>query len=84
MPFGLKNCPVIFLAMMHDLQEERKESCEQKGITLDQDNGSMIIMDDMLLYSSSQEKVLQICRCCCEVAHRINLTWKLKKCRWAP
>eukprot|EP00957_Ditylum_brightwellii_P120730 9209308-Ditylum_brightwellii.AAC.1 len=80
MPFGLKNCPVIFLAMMHDLQEEWEENCEQTDITLDQDNRSTIIMDDTLLYSSSQHKVLQICRCCCEVARRINLAWKLKKC----
>eukprot|EP00957_Ditylum_brightwellii_P031497 2388222-Ditylum_brightwellii.AAC.1 len=68
MPFGLKNCPVIFLAMMHGLQEKWEEDCKKKRIVLDQDNGSTIIIDNTLLYSSSQEKILQLCRCCCKVA----------------
>eukprot|EP00957_Ditylum_brightwellii_P186562 14204334-Ditylum_brightwellii.AAC.1 len=60
--------------MMHDLQEEWERNCKKKGIILDQDNSSTIIMDNSLLYSLSQQKALQICRCC----------WKLKKCQWAP
>jgi hypothetical protein len=54
MPFGLRNCPVIFLSMMHDLRELWTQLCEQEGVAPSDNEGSTIIMDDTFLFSASR------------------------------
>jgi hypothetical protein len=52
MPFGLCNCPVIFLSMMHDLRKLWTQLCEDKGVPPLDNKGSTIIMDK-ITHSSS-------------------------------
>eukprot|EP00957_Ditylum_brightwellii_P048801 3702406-Ditylum_brightwellii.AAC.1 len=84
MPFGLRNCPVVFLAFMHDMREQWEQRCEKQGVKLDLCNGSTVIMDDTFLYTADENTMFAIMRCVCELAREKNLTWKLKKCRWFP
>jgi hypothetical protein len=84
MPFGLKNCPPVFVAMMHDLKELWTELAEKEGINLSTDNGTTIIIDDNFIYGVSIEQVFILARCVCLVARKYQLTWKLKKAQWLP
>jgi hypothetical protein len=84
MPFGLRNCPVIFLSMMHDLHELWTQLCEQEGVAPSDNEGSTIIMDNTFLFSASEDNAIIIVRCVCILAQKYNLTWKLQKCRWFP
>jgi hypothetical protein len=63
MPFGLRNCPSVFIAMMHDLKELCTTECERAGIIPSHDEGTTIIMDDTLLYSVSMDHAFIIIRC---------------------
>jgi hypothetical protein len=84
MPFGLRNCPVIFLGMMHDLRELWTTLCEEYGVPNSDDEGSTIIMDDTFLFSASEDNAFILVRCVCLIARKYNLTWKLAKSRWFP
>jgi hypothetical protein len=82
MPFGLRNCPVVFIAMMHDLQELWVTMARQDGIDISNDNGSTITMDDTLLFGVSIDNIFTLAKCVCLIARKYHLTWKLKKSRW--
>jgi hypothetical protein len=84
MPFGLRNCPSVFIAMMHDLKELWTSECEKEGIISSHDEGTTIIMDDTLLYAVGIEHAFIIVRCICKIARKYHLTWKLKKAQWFP
>jgi hypothetical protein len=84
MPFGLKNCPPVFVAMMHDLKELWTELAEKAGINLATDNGTTIIIDDNFIYGVSVEHAFTLTRCVCMIARKYQLTWKLKKAQWLP
>jgi hypothetical protein len=53
MPFGLRNCPVVFIAMMHDLKELWTTMCEAENVDMKRNNGTTIIMDDSLIFAAS-------------------------------
>jgi hypothetical protein len=78
MPFGLRNFPVVFIAMMHNLKELWTTMCEAKNIDMKRSNGTTIIMDDSLVFAAS------VVRCVCIVARKYHLTWKFKKAQWFP
>jgi hypothetical protein len=84
MPFGLRNCPPIFLGMMHDLRELWTQLCDEEGVPSSADEGSTIIMDDTFLFSASEDNSFILVRCVCIIARKYNLTWKLSKSRWFP
>jgi hypothetical protein len=84
MPFGLRNCPVVFIAMMHDLQELWVAMARQQGIDVSNDNGTTIIMDGTFLFGVSIDNIFTLAKCVCLFARKYHLTWKLKKTRWLP
>jgi hypothetical protein len=84
MPFGLCNCPVVFLSMMHDLRELWTQLCKEAGVAPSDDEGNNIIMGNTFLFSASKDNTFIIVRCVCILARKYNLTWKLTKCRWFP
>jgi hypothetical protein len=55
MPFGLKNAPTAFVAMMHDLKEMWTAMAREHGIDVSVDNGTTIIIDDNFIYGVSIE-----------------------------
>jgi hypothetical protein len=84
MPFGLQNCPVIFLGMMHDLCELWITLCNEAGVAPSDDKGSTIIMDDTFWFSASEDNAFVLVRCVCLIAGKYSLTWKLQKSRCFP
>jgi hypothetical protein len=84
MPFGLHNCPVVFIAMMHDLQELWIEMARKEGIDIRLSNGTTIIMDDTFLFGVDIDASFVLARCVCLIARKYHLTWKLKKSQWMP
>jgi hypothetical protein len=84
MPFGLRNCPIVFISMMHDFKEKWEEYCSKHGIDPSIDEGSLIIMDDILLHTLTEDNAFITLRGVCLVARKYHLTLKLKKCRWFP
>jgi hypothetical protein len=84
MPFGLKNAPPVYVAMMHDLKELWTERAEANGIDTTVDNVTTIIIDDNFIYGVSIDNAFLMTRCVCLIARKYHLTWKLKKSRWLP
>jgi hypothetical protein len=84
MPFGLKNAPPVYVAMMHDLKDLWTTMAEEKGVDTSEDNGTTIIIDDTFIYGVSIEHAFLITRCVCLIARKYHLTWKLKKSQWFP
>jgi hypothetical protein len=58
MTFGLQNCPVIFLSMMHDLHELWMQLCKEGGVPPSNNKGSTIIMDDTFLFLALEDNAL--------------------------
>ena len=84
MPFGLKNAPPVYVAMMHDLKELWTELAEANGIDTSVDNGTTIIIDDNFVFGVSIEHTFLLTWCVCLVARKYHLSWKLKKSQWLP
>jgi hypothetical protein len=72
MPFGLRNCPAVFIAMMHDLKELWTSECEKAWIIPSHAEGTTIIMDDTLLYAVSIDHAFIILRCVCLIARKYH------------
>jgi hypothetical protein len=84
MPFGLKNAPPVYVAMMHDLKDLWTTEAERQGVDTSTDNGTTIIIDDTFIYGVSVDHAFLMTRCVCLIARKYHLTWKLKKSRWLP
>ena len=84
MPFGLRNAPVIFTAMMYDLKELWDEECIKEGIKPSHNEGTTIIIDDTFMYGVSEDRAFILLRCVCRISRKYHLTWKLKKAQWFP
>jgi hypothetical protein len=84
MPFGLKNAPPVYVAMMHDLKELWTEMAEANGIDTTVCNDTTIIIDDNFIYGVSIDNAFLMTRCVCLIARKYHLTWKLKKSQWLP
>jgi hypothetical protein len=78
MPFGLKNAPPAFVAMMHDLKELWTAVAEANHINTSVDNGTTIILNDNCIYGVSIEHTLLMTQCVCLIAQKYQLTRKLK------
>lgn len=84
MPYGLKNAPSIFIAMMHDFKALWMELAHNANLPSNTSNLSTIIVDDVLLYATTKENAFILARSACLIARKYHLTWKLKKCQWFP
>lgn len=51
MPFGPVNGPATFIMIMHDVDATWKELACSKGITIDEDTNTNIIVDDILSWA---------------------------------
>jgi hypothetical protein len=70
MPFGLKNAPPVYVAMMHDLKELWTEMAEANGINTTVNNGTTIIIDDNFIHGVSIDTVFLMTRCVCLIARK--------------
>ena len=78
MPFGLRNGPAVFTAMMYDLKEIWDRIISEK-IDLSRNNGTRIIIDDLFIFAETLENAFFMLDAICTVAQHYCATWKLKK-----
>ena len=67
LPFGLRNGPAVFTAMMYDLKRIWVEIIS-KNIDLSKNNGTRIIIDDLFIFAESLENALFMLEVICQVA----------------
>ena len=84
MPFGLKNCPPVYISMMHDLKDLWTEMATAEGLDMSRNNGSTLIVDDTFIFAVGIEHIFLLVRCICLISRKYHLTWKLKKAQWLP
>lgn len=84
MPFGPVNGPVIFIAFIHDMDATWKELATSRGITIDEDTNTKIIVDDIWSHSVSFEKALAYLECQFAVCKAQRLSLSLTKCHFFP
>ena len=84
MPFGLRNAPAIFVAMMHDLKALWTELSVERGVPPSDSEGSTIIIDDIFVFAVSEDNTFILLECIAKIARKYHLTLKLKKCQWFP
>ena len=84
MPFGLRNAPAVFVAMMHDLKALWTDLCHKYGIKPSHDEGTTIIIDDIFVFAVSEDNSFIILECIAKISRKYHLTLKLKKCQWFP
>jgi hypothetical protein len=80
MPFGPKNAPAVFTAMMRELQDAWNALFLLQHPKYKDSVISKIIIDDTLLASTDPWKVLKYFRCVCEIFMRYRVSFNPKKC----
>jgi hypothetical protein len=83
MPFGPRNAPAYYTAMMAFFQDEWNALFEARhpdlcGLLFHR--GSRVIIDDILLWATIQRILLLYFACVCEIFLKYRVTFQLKKC----
>ena len=60
------------------------ELSENYGVKLNRSNNTTIIIGDVMYFGISEDNMLILLKCICEISRKYNLSWKLKKCQWFP
>ena len=84
MPFGPVNGPATFIMFMHDVDATWKDLAREKGISIDDDTNTNIIVDDILSWALDVKRALVYMRCQLAVAQSQNLSLSLKKTHIFP
>ncbi len=84
MLFGPTNGPATFIQMIHDLDSAWKALAEERGLTIDDDTNTNIIVDDIFNWAKTfREALLYLgCQLCICKAYRLILS--LKKSHFFP
>ena len=85
MPFGPRNAPAYYTAMMTFFQCEWNSLFEARHPDLCKPifhRGSRVIIDDTLLWSTMLHVILKYFGCVCEVFLKYRVTFQLKKCNF--
>ena len=69
---------IDIIALMHDFKSLWTEMAHKNGMPYNISNSSTIIVDDVLLYTSSLDNMVILLTAACTIATKYNLTWKLK------
>ena len=80
MPFGPKNSPAVYTAMICVLKNEYDALFHKRHPTETATVGNKIIMDDALIWSTNAATALRYFRCFCEVYKKYRLSFNPKKC----
>ena len=79
MPFGPINGPTTFIAFIHDLDSTWKRLAQERGITIDKDTNTTIIVDDIFSHAKTLLMALTYMECQLIVAQSQNLSLSLRK-----
>ena len=84
MPFGPVNGPSVFITFMHDMAGQWKQLTESRGVTINEDTNSRLIVDDLFSFALNFDTALIYIRSQFQVCLSQNLSLKLGKCCWFP
>ena len=79
MPFGPRNAPPVYTAMMRQLEDEW-ESLFSCRFPYAKPRGCRVIVDDILLWSSNTQELLGYLECVLSICLKYRLSLKLSKC----
>jgi hypothetical protein len=79
MPFGPINAPPTFIAFIHNLDSTWKDLARQRGVVIDKNTNTNIIVDNIFSYPKSLTSALTYMECQLQVAQSQNLLLSLKK-----
>jgi hypothetical protein len=79
MPFGPINGPPTFIAFIHDLDSTWKDLARQRGVIIDKDTNTNIIVDDIFSYAKTLQTALTYMECQLLVAQLQNSSLSLTK-----
>ncbi len=79
MPFGPINGPPTFIAFIHDLDSTWKHLARQRGVVINKDTNTNIIVDDIFSYAKTLQTALTYMECQLLVAQSQNLSLSLTK-----
>jgi hypothetical protein len=84
MPFGPVNGPVTFIAFMHDMDSCWKDVATARGVPINDNNNTRMIVDDLFNYLQTFRLAMTYLRAQLQVCRTQNLSLSLKKCVWFP
>jgi hypothetical protein len=82
MPFGPRNAPAFYTAMMRVFEDEWNALFEFRHPNDPSHRGSRTIIDDILLWSTVLTTLLNYFKCVCAVFLKYRVTFQLKKCEF--
>jgi hypothetical protein len=84
MPFGPMNGPATFINFIHDIDSIWKELTQQRGIQINKDTNTKIIVDDIVSWADHIHHALAYMRCQLQVCQAYNLSPNLRKSYFFP
>jgi hypothetical protein len=84
MPFGPTNGPAMFIQMIHNLDSALKALAEKRGLTIDDDMNTNIIVDDIINWAKTFRKALLYMECQLRICKAYCLSLSLKKSHFFP
>ena len=82
MPFGPRNGPATYTAMMHHLKEKWDHRFYLREPGTLPIHGSNSIIDDILCWSTCPQLLLSYFQCICEVFVEYRVSFRLDKCEF--
>ena len=82
MPFGPKNGPPVYTAMMRALKDEWDSHYLEWTHDTTTTYGSNTIIDDVLCWSTSPNTLLAYFQCICEIFVKYRASFRLDKCKF--
>jgi hypothetical protein len=84
MPFGPTNGLATFIQMIHDLDSAWKALAEERGLTIDDDTNTNIIVDDIFNWAKTFCEALLYMECQLRICKAYCLSLSLKKSHFFP
>ena len=84
MPFGPTNGPATFINFIYDVDSIWKELAKSLGITIDNDNNTRIIVDDIVSWADNFQRSLMYMRCQLIVCRAYGFSLNLGKSHFFP
>ncbi len=77
MPFGPTNRPATFITFIHNNNSQLKAMAQQKGLIIDDDTNTKIIVDDIFSWAKSLSMALIYIKCQLRVCQAYQLSLSL-------
>jgi hypothetical protein len=79
MLFGPTNGPATFITFIHDIDSQWKAMAQQKGLIIDDNTNTKIIVNDIFSWAKSLSMALIYIKCQLRVCHAYQLSLSLQK-----